>query len=54
LARASGGLFRDTGTDKVLDLSADKCRSDFDGLQKSVDTLMTNPERPGYSVIILH
>ncbi|KAG1893891.1 uncharacterized protein F5891DRAFT_1256818 [Suillus fuscotomentosus] len=36
--------FHDTGTDKVPDLSADKCRSDFDGLQKSVDTLMTNPE----------
>ncbi|KAG2746641.1 hypothetical protein P692DRAFT_20876039 [Suillus brevipes Sb2] len=37
--------FCDTGTDKVPNLSADKCRSDFNSLQKSVDTLMDNSER---------
>ncbi|KAG1768591.1 hypothetical protein EV702DRAFT_1203219 [Suillus placidus] len=37
--------FHDTGTDKVPDLSADKCRSDFDSLRKSVDKLMGIPER---------
>ncbi|KAG1900144.1 uncharacterized protein F5891DRAFT_1188832 [Suillus fuscotomentosus] len=36
--------FRDTGTDKVPDLSTDKCRSDFDSLQKSVDKVMDVPE----------
>ncbi|KAG1780972.1 hypothetical protein EV702DRAFT_1193807 [Suillus placidus] len=36
--------FRDTGTDKVPDLSADRCRSDFNAIQKSVDKLMENPE----------
>jgi hypothetical protein len=37
--------FRDTGSDKVPDLSADKCRSDFDAIRRSVDTLMEVPER---------
>ncbi|KAG0693660.1 hypothetical protein DFH29DRAFT_881291 [Suillus ampliporus] len=37
--------FHKTGTDKVPDLSADKCRSDFDSLRKSVDKLMDIPER---------
>ena len=37
--------FHDTGSDKVPDLSADKCRSDFDSLRKSVDRLMESPER---------
>ncbi|KAG1846274.1 hypothetical protein F4604DRAFT_1936494 [Suillus subluteus] len=35
LVSAAKGIltgFRDTGTDKVPDLSADKCRSDFDSL----------------------
>ncbi|KAG2123194.1 hypothetical protein BD769DRAFT_1389337 [Suillus cothurnatus] len=32
--------FHNTSTDKVPDLSADKCRSDFNSIQKSVDTLM--------------
>ncbi|KAG0699345.1 hypothetical protein DFH29DRAFT_877341 [Suillus ampliporus] len=37
--------FRETGTDKVPDLSADKCRSDFNSLRKSVDTLIAIPDR---------
>lgn len=37
--------FRDTGTDKVPDLSADKCRTDFNTLRKSVDTLIEIPQR---------
>ncbi|KAG1798229.1 uncharacterized protein HD556DRAFT_1306256 [Suillus plorans] len=37
--------FRETGTDKVPDLSADKCRADFNSLQKSVDALLENPDR---------
>ena len=37
--------FRETGTDKVPDLPADKCRADFNSLRKSVDTLMENPDR---------
>ncbi|KAG2028625.1 hypothetical protein BDR03DRAFT_988314, partial [Suillus americanus] len=37
--------FRDSGTDKVPDLTADTCRADFNLLQKSVDKLMTIPER---------
>ncbi|KAG1847305.1 hypothetical protein DFJ58DRAFT_730185 [Suillus subalutaceus] len=36
--------FRNTSTDKVSDLSADKCRSDFNSLRRSVDTLMDNSE----------
>ncbi|KAG2098688.1 uncharacterized protein F5147DRAFT_655975 [Suillus discolor] len=36
--------FCKTGTDKVPDLSADKCRSDFNSLQKSIDTLIDIPE----------
>lgn len=36
--------FCNTDTDKVPNLSADKCRSDFNVLWKSVDTLMANPE----------
>jgi hypothetical protein len=32
--------FHETGTDKVPDLSADNCRTDFNALQKSVDTLI--------------
>ncbi|KAG2111850.1 hypothetical protein BD769DRAFT_1392006 [Suillus cothurnatus] len=37
--------FCDSGTDKVPDLTADTCRADFNLLQKSVDKLMTIPER---------
>lgn len=37
--------FRETGTDKVPDLSADKCRADFDLLQRSVDALLKIPDR---------
>jgi hypothetical protein len=37
--------FSETGTDKVPDLSADRCRNDFNILQKSLDTLMDIPER---------
>ncbi|KAG0693230.1 hypothetical protein DFH29DRAFT_881617 [Suillus ampliporus] len=37
--------FRETGTDKVPDLSADKCRANFNSLRKSVDTLMDNIDR---------
>ncbi|KAG2744751.1 hypothetical protein P692DRAFT_20744111 [Suillus brevipes Sb2] len=37
--------FRDTGTDRVPDLSADKCRADFNALRKSVDTLIEIPQR---------
>jgi hypothetical protein len=36
--------FRDSGTDKVPDLTADMCRADFNLLQKSVDKLMTIPK----------
>ncbi|KAG1905435.1 uncharacterized protein F5891DRAFT_976368 [Suillus fuscotomentosus] len=36
--------FRKTGTDKVPDLSADKCRADFNSLQRSVDALLENPD----------
>ncbi|KAG2338229.1 hypothetical protein BDR05DRAFT_952053 [Suillus weaverae] len=36
--------FHDTGTDKVPDLSTNKCRSNFNAIQKSVDKLMENPE----------
>jgi len=36
--------FHNTSTDKVPDLSADKCRSDFNFIQKSVDTLMGIPD----------
>jgi hypothetical protein len=36
--------FRNSGTDKVPDLTADTCRADFNLLQKSVDKLMTIPE----------
>lgn len=32
--------FSKTGTDKLPDLSADKCRSDFNSLRRSVDKLM--------------
>ncbi|KAG0696683.1 hypothetical protein DFH29DRAFT_879205 [Suillus ampliporus] len=34
--------FCETSTDKVPDLSADKCRANFNSLRKSVDTLMDN------------
>ncbi|KAG1784906.1 uncharacterized protein HD556DRAFT_1314701 [Suillus plorans] len=37
--------FSETGTDKLPDLSADKCRSDFNLLRRSVDKLMDIPER---------
>ncbi|KAG2158269.1 uncharacterized protein EDB93DRAFT_1246123 [Suillus bovinus] len=37
-------VFYDTGTDKVPNLSTDKCRSDFNSLRRSVDTLMDNSE----------
>jgi predicted nuclease with TOPRIM domain len=37
--------FSETGTDKVPDLSAEKCRTDFNSLQKSLDKLMDIPER---------
>ncbi|KAG1810418.1 uncharacterized protein HD556DRAFT_1436160 [Suillus plorans] len=37
--------FCETGTDKVPDLSADKCRADFNLLQRSVDALLENPDR---------
>ncbi|KAG2111823.1 hypothetical protein DEU56DRAFT_762107 [Suillus clintonianus] len=37
--------FSDTGSDKVPELSADRCRTDFDKLQKSVNTLLDIPER---------
>ncbi|KAG2130227.1 hypothetical protein DEU56DRAFT_757902 [Suillus clintonianus] len=37
--------FSDTGSDKVPQLSADRCRTDFDKLQKSVNTLLDIPER---------
>jgi hypothetical protein len=37
--------FRDTGTDRVPDLSADKCRADFNALRKSIDTLIEIPQR---------
>ncbi|KAG2119476.1 uncharacterized protein F5147DRAFT_766966 [Suillus discolor] len=37
--------FSETGTDKVPDLSADRCRNDFNLLQKSLDKLMDIPER---------
>ncbi|KAG1857528.1 hypothetical protein C8R48DRAFT_775460 [Suillus tomentosus] len=36
--------FSETGTDKVPDLSAEKCRTDFNSLQKSLDKLMDIPE----------
>ncbi|KAG2048529.1 hypothetical protein BDR06DRAFT_975915 [Suillus hirtellus] len=36
--------FCKTGTDKVPDLSADKCRTDFNSSQKSVDSLVDNPK----------
>ncbi|KAG1810370.1 uncharacterized protein HD556DRAFT_1436118 [Suillus plorans] len=37
--------FRDSGTDKVPDLTADTCRAEFNILRKSVDKLMDIPER---------
>ncbi|KAG1894783.1 uncharacterized protein F5891DRAFT_1194938 [Suillus fuscotomentosus] len=37
--------FSETGTDKVPDLSAEKCRTNFNSLQKSLDKLMDIPER---------
>ncbi|KAG2055950.1 hypothetical protein BDR06DRAFT_1006423 [Suillus hirtellus] len=37
--------FSETGTDKVPDLSAEKCRTDLNSLQKSLDKLMDIPER---------
>jgi hypothetical protein len=36
--------FRETGTDKVPDISADKCRADFDLWQRSVDALLKIPD----------
>ncbi|KAG2095264.1 uncharacterized protein F5147DRAFT_656915 [Suillus discolor] len=36
--------FCETGTDKVPDLSADKCRVDFNSLQRSTDALLENPD----------
>ncbi|KAG2103460.1 uncharacterized protein F5147DRAFT_776003 [Suillus discolor] len=36
--------FSETGTDKVPDLSTDRCRNDFNLLQKSLDKLMDIPE----------
>ncbi|KAG1895087.1 uncharacterized protein F5891DRAFT_984538 [Suillus fuscotomentosus] len=36
--------FRETGTDKVPDLSVDKCRADFNSLQRSTDALLENPD----------
>ncbi|KAG1809585.1 uncharacterized protein BJ212DRAFT_1484296 [Suillus subaureus] len=36
--------FCETSTDKVPDLSADKCRADFNLLQRSVDALIENPD----------
>ncbi|KAG1827696.1 hypothetical protein EV424DRAFT_1537283 [Suillus variegatus] len=36
--------FSETGTDKLPDLSADKCRSDFNSLRRSVDKLMDIPK----------
>ncbi|KAG2369062.1 hypothetical protein BDR07DRAFT_1477380 [Suillus spraguei] len=36
--------FRDSGTDKVPDLTADMCRADFNLLRKSVDKLMAIPK----------
>ncbi|KAG2741628.1 hypothetical protein P692DRAFT_201810194 [Suillus brevipes Sb2] len=36
--------FSETGTDKVPELSADRCRTDFVRLQKSVDKLLDIPE----------
>jgi hypothetical protein len=35
---------RKTGTDKVPDLSTDKCRADFNSLQRSTDALLENPD----------
>ncbi|KAG2059352.1 hypothetical protein BDR06DRAFT_967892 [Suillus hirtellus] len=37
--------FHNSGTDKVPDLTADTCRANFNLLQKSVNKLMTIPER---------
>ncbi|KAG2143606.1 hypothetical protein DEU56DRAFT_910737 [Suillus clintonianus] len=37
--------FRETGTDKVPDLTAEQCRTHFANLQKSVDKLLDIPER---------
>ncbi|KAG1848321.1 hypothetical protein DFJ58DRAFT_842963 [Suillus subalutaceus] len=37
--------FCETSIDKAPDLSADKCRSDFNSLRKSVDMLMDIPKR---------
>ncbi|KAG1895272.1 uncharacterized protein F5891DRAFT_1194330 [Suillus fuscotomentosus] len=36
--------FRETGTDKVPDLTAEQCRIHFTNLQKSVDKLLKVPE----------
>ncbi|KAG1813637.1 uncharacterized protein BJ212DRAFT_1301017 [Suillus subaureus] len=36
--------FHETSTDKVPDLSTDKCRANFNSLQESVDNLIGNPE----------
>ncbi|KAG2079612.1 uncharacterized protein F5147DRAFT_784915 [Suillus discolor] len=36
--------FSETGTNKVPELSADRCRTDFDKLRKSVDKLLDIPE----------
>ncbi|KAG2124367.1 hypothetical protein DEU56DRAFT_759722 [Suillus clintonianus] len=37
--------FRETGTDKVPDLTAEQCRTHFINLRKSVDMLLDIPER---------
>lgn len=37
--------FRETGTDKVPDLTAEQCRIHFVNLRKSVDKLLDIPER---------
>ncbi|KAG0692178.1 hypothetical protein DFH29DRAFT_882916 [Suillus ampliporus] len=37
--------FSETGTDKVPELSADRCRTNFDKLWKSVEKLLDIPER---------
>ncbi|KAG1761538.1 hypothetical protein EV702DRAFT_1207149 [Suillus placidus] len=36
--------FSETSTDKVPELSADRCRTDFNNLQKSIDKLLDIPE----------
>ncbi|KAG2092794.1 uncharacterized protein F5147DRAFT_779534 [Suillus discolor] len=37
--------FRETGTDKVPELTTEQCRAHFVNLQKSIDTLLDIPER---------